>query len=289
VLLKLANLIVYSNLWIAICAVSLTILSYFQFGFGIYDVNLWLVAFIFSSTILVYGIHRIQGLSIVDLLKFKGRFRVIRQFRLPILILTIIAGITAIISATQFPLEILASISIPGLISLLYVIPFYRGKRLRDFPGIKIFLVSGVWAYATTVPVFFAVGEFSYGHLIMILLERTLFIFAITVPFDIRDIVVDTKMRVLTLPIILGKRRSNILIMGALMDTLLLAFIHYSTTWIGEPKHWIFVAMVLVCGLTYLAIRLALKTKNDLYYSGLLDGTMLLFSGILIGAYMMTT
>lgn len=104
-----------------------------------------------------------------------------------------------------------------GALSLVYPIPLpFKNKtnglnyRLRDIPFIKIFLISLTWATGSCC--YFApalqVGHSFPYHLFLL---QFIFIFFITIPFDINDIEIDNAVGVKTIPILLGIKKALIL------------------------------------------------------------------------------
>ena len=78
----------------------------------------------------------------------------------------------------------------------------------RDVPLLKIFIIAFSWTYLTIIiPVI--VHNISFdSNLILNIIVRFLFVLAITIPFDIRDLKFD---KVITLPKYLGVKKSKIL------------------------------------------------------------------------------
>jgi len=97
--------------------------------------------------------------------------------------------------------------------------------------------------------------------------ERSLFVFCITLPFDIRDLKVDKHNKVNTLPAKLGL--TNTLRLAFLLMTffVLLCYINYSLI----P----FLALLISAVSTYCLIYFSPKFTHDYYFTGLMDGTMI--------------
>ena len=75
-----------------------------------------------------------------------------------------------------------------GGVSVFYAwrTPFLGGRSLREFPLLKIFLISGSWGILTSTMVFSDTDvEMSVRWWAFI--ERTCWVFAFTLPFDLRD------------------------------------------------------------------------------------------------------
>ena len=80
--------------------------------------------------------------------------------------------------------ERLAVVALLGLASLAYsVVPGFSGG-LRRVPWLKVPLIAGVWATATTLH-----PEAAFEPLLWV--QRFIFIASLTLPFDIRDLAVD--------------------------------------------------------------------------------------------------
>lgn len=91
-----------------------------------------------------------------------------------------------------------------------------EGKALRDLPFLKIFLISVTWAAAIVI-LPWSVGSDALAPFPWLLfLGKLCFIFALTLPFDLRDAEVDHRSGVLTLPIALGWPMCRALGLGAL-------------------------------------------------------------------------
>ena len=154
-----------------------------------------------------------------------------------------------------------------------YVLPVSKGLRLRDLHYIKIFLIALVFSLVTVfLPVLEQQQTLSGIHWI-ILLERCLFLLAITLPFDIRDLQVDRHHSVKTIPQVLGTQatmRLALLLLG--MEMLLLLYLQQSGVYSEKGSLFSLGALALTAFFIYLSPR----QQHDYYFSGLLDGTMLL-------------
>src|SRR6185369_13593853 len=117
-----------------------------------------------------------------------------------------------------------------GFISLAYSVPVLAkgSKNLRGVKLLKIFLIMYVWAASTVVMP--AVGTelpIFQRDVVLLFIERALFIFAITLPFDIRDYESDIKNKVVTIPGIIGIRSTRVLAFTCLLVFFLINLIHY--------------------------------------------------------------
>jgi len=166
------------------------------------------------------------------------------------------------------------SLIIPGIISLGYVIPFLKGKkRLRDFNHIKIFLIAIVWSWVTVFLPALEIEATNSLSVWLMILERALFIFAITLPFDIRDLKVDSHSEVQTIPAVIGIEKTKTLGTASLF----LAFILSLINWFSVNYN---VSILLGISASFIStwffIRQSDKIKHDYFFTGLIDGTMIL-------------
>lgn len=163
---------------------------------------------------------------------------------------------------------------LPALISVGYAVPFLPGgKRLRDLNYIKIFLIAISWALITvTLP---AIDMHLLKNVPMILMtaERCCYIFALTIPFDIRDVVVDAENKVQTLPQKLGIKNAKNLAYGALVFMLLFTWLNYRIN-TYNIQHLLVISLSAIIGGTL--IFFANKEKSDYYYTGVIDGMLML-------------
>lgn len=247
------------------------------------EVN-WLLGLVFFSTFFIYALHRIIGLSKAsDFLK-EGRYAVIQKFKNHILLYAVIAFLASVFCFFKIDRSIQTALILPAIISLGYILPIYRGKkRLRDFNHIKIFLIAITWGYVTVfLPALISEIELNYLVGIMVI-ERALFVFAFTLPFDIRDLQVDARNAVQTIPAAIGAAKTIRLAMGLLGIAFLMSVIIWSS---GIYTNEVLLAMLLSYGSTIFFVSQANRFHHDYYFTGLLDGTMLIqFILILVSSY----
>lgn len=143
---------------------------------------------------------------------------------------------------------------------------------------LKIFLIAFVWSAITILlPIIQSGLPFDRIQVGLMLIERFLFVFAITIPFDVRDMKIDQQSGLKTIPILIGEKWSVRISNMALLLFMLLCLYHYSF----KKEGFILTAM-LISALTTLFFINSQKMKKIAYYHyGLLDGTMLL-QGLLV-------
>lgn len=272
---KVIDLFLYSNVYIAAAAVALTWQTQLIL-FGEFELDT-LSVLVFFATMFIYASHRLVGLFSVKKFLKEGRFQIINTYKTHIWIYTGIALIGLIYAFFQVHFRIQLALIIPGLVSLGYVIPFLgfrqnRKLRLRDLNWIKIFLIAIVWAYVTVILPIIEVRLVRLPD-IFIFIERAVFIFMITLPFDIRDLKVDQYNNVKTIPAVYGISFTIKLVLGCLIFLLLLASANYLLV-PESPIYFAAYGLWLSLISTYIFIRISIDKTDDYYFTGLLDGTM---------------
>ncbi|MFT5164965.1 MAG: 4-hydroxybenzoate polyprenyltransferase [Saprospiraceae bacterium] len=280
ILKKIIDLILYGNFWIALGALVLTLQTKYILG----EEVAWdeFGGLVFFSTWLLYSLHRIVGILRMEGFLDLERYSVIAKFRSHIIIYAIIATIGTIWYFFHLSPPVQIAVVLPGLFSLAYVLPFFgKRKRLRDFNQIKIYLIAFVWAWVTVVLPAVASGSVWSWSLLLMFLERALFVFAITLPFDIRDLKVDGHTEVSTIPAVIGVDKTRSLALGLLGLGLVLIFIN---GYLGFYAFDVLVGLMISFISTGFLIRLSSVERHDYFYSGLMDGTMV-FQGLWIWLY----
>jgi len=227
--------------------------------------------FIFSSTVFIYSIHRIIGMNKVRKFEHQGRFAVISAYRKHIIIYGIIGGLLCGYTYLGFSFSRMKLLLVAGIISILYALPvFGKSMRLRDFSFIKIFLIAIVWAVVTESIPLYEVGIDPY-IISMLFFERVCFFIAITIPFDIRDIEVDATNNVKTIPSTLGKDKSIIVAIFLLIFCIAIEIYLSQTSQFSG-----YTSAIATYIITSILIIFVKDKKEDYYFSGLLDGTIML-------------
>lgn len=269
---KLSNLILYSSLWIALCAGAQVQYTYDVTG-HVRGLDAF-TGFVITATIALYSVHRIVGIRKVSRLSEQGRFAIILRYKSHIVLYGIAGACLALYFATRLPVVTLGFLLIPTVFSGAYVLPVNRNwMRIRDYPYVKIFVLSACWALITGVaPLIHTRHPFDLD-MGLVFAERFLFVMAISLPFDIRDIYVDEVSDLRTIPQRLGVGVSKWLAAGSLALSALCVWFLISRGFYAEslpPAYGIFIVI------TTALIAGSKPGLDDHYYSGLLDGTMFL-------------
>lgn len=228
--------------------------------------------FVFFGTLFLYAMHRIVGLARVRPFQKSGRYFIIARFRKHILIYALLAGIAALWFYLQLPRSLQIQALWPCLLAAGYVLPIlFGGKRLRDLSYVKIFLIALVWVWLT---VYLPAAEHHLRFNIpmyFMCLERFFFVFAITLPFDIRDLKIDAYTKVKTLPSRLGLKPTIVLAGVLLLFSMFFVLVNMR---LGVYRPLVTGAIGLSLFVSFGLIYYSGRAKSDYYFTGLLDGAM---------------
>lgn len=208
------------------------------------------------------------------------RFTRTKAFQGPLSILSILAAIYCIYHFFQLKTTSQCVLILTAFLSLGYVLPILgNGRRLRDIPYLKIFLIAIVWSVVTVgLPFLELDNNKSAGQFLRLCGERSCFIFALCIPFDIRDMDWDSRTNVKTIPLSIGVEKAKILAILGLIASL-------STYYLGNnkirtyPTHDFRIIIVYV--ITTFMILKTHKNRSDYFFCIGIDGMILLQSLLL--------
>lgn len=211
----LIDFFVESNIWVAISVVALLRITNIYFEIVS---NGFLQVFVFTSVI--FGYNFIKHFTTQYLLGIKlfmsnhsisFLFKCFSKLKNEKKIILIINTLSIIISFVFFfKLKSITQllIVIPLLLSIFYTISF-GNKTLRNIEGLKIYVVGITWSIVTVLlPIKEFDLEFS-EEVYLVFLQRFLFIIALILPFEIRDLSLDS-MKLKTVPQKIGTQKTKI-------------------------------------------------------------------------------
>jgi hypothetical protein len=191
------DFVLFSNLFMALCAVAQALLTIKLIGGQPVQSLQHLLALLFTSTLVTYNISIFLSKPKEPQ---KSEFKRVRWFfahnRLMISI-TIISTLTLIPLFWMLGYESKLLMVFLGFISIGYSLPLFtiEDKKfgLRNIPGLKSLMITLVWVLSCVLlPIFEAqrlhLADTSLHDTAILLSKRFLFVFALTIPFDIRDL-----------------------------------------------------------------------------------------------------
>jgi len=237
---------------------------------------------IFFATLFEYNLHRLITVVTNKEALNSEKHQWVRENLKKFYFLVFISVAGFITVAFMAKKEVLITFTPIAALTLLYSVPISGNRkhlfRLREIPYLKIFLIAFVWSSSTILlPVIQSDDTFSCSQVTIFLAERFLFVFAIAIPFDIRDLEVDKQEGLNTIPMLMTEKKALLLSYFALLGFFLISFFHYL-----KLNNWFIIwALGISAATTFLFLRARNIRKLSWYHYGVLDGTMLL-QGLLV-------
>lgn len=287
-LMKIIKIIVYSNFFVSLCTISLAYRSLVIFNLPVSE-NISLLIFVGLATFFTYNFQRIvrfkqQPISNHLLVNRLNWMYNNKKYLIIAIIISAIFSVKVIFNLHYYTLLILVFMGFLAIFYVIKIIPFKKKwLSLREVPYVKIFLITIVWGLTTVVMPFFnqdRLPPILSLDFYLILLQQFLFILAITIPFDIRDIDFDVKQNIKTFPILLGKKKAIIFAVILLLVCVGLSFYRWHF-FLNAPNH-VFLNENIAFLITALLIIPTLNEQRELYYALLIEGTMLLLASSVI-------
>jgi hypothetical protein len=225
------------------------------------ELNFYFLLFVLFSTVLTYNFQRLVRL-------FSGNYknvlsRHLDNKRASIYIILFLLPIV-ILLCFRLSQKTLLTLGPLFLISFLYPINIFRKSNfyysLRELPFVKIFLISGVWTITSTFLVAFEHGVVLDSNFLFLVIERFLFVFAITIPFDIRDLKFDNK-KMKTLPVYFGVSSSKLIAYFCLIVCVIINWFY------SNQNNQLFYSNFLTCFVAVIFIKNSFSHNKDFYFS----------------------
>lgn len=206
---KIIDFYIFSNIHVALAGFCLTKITLLKFGYSTFFSPLF-VAF---SIMVSYNFIRFYEIKTNRLSWLKQWFLDQKKVLMGLTIFSIL-GIVYLLFLTSFNLKSLLVLIPFAFMTFFYVIPIFKIRStevsFRNFPGIKIFSIAIAWAGVSVLFPLYEKGVELNTAVFVEFIQRILFLIAITLPFDIRDIHSDSE-ELKTLPQILGVKNTKII------------------------------------------------------------------------------
>lgn len=271
----LLDFILFSNLFIAICAMAQGALTYLLLSSA---PHYGILALLGCATFSLYNFSMILAKPKNPLKSPHRRTRWIYSHYKIILTLTALSSLALLPLVYQLGTQSIIVLALAATIAISYNVPLFKGTTdrvgLRNLPGAKVFIIALVWTLSCVCLPIVALGD--SGHFVpssdgwILSIKRFLFITAITIPFDLRDLLQDKQYNLKTIPVILGEKKANIFCQGILAAYILLLLFFVNQITLAT------VGLILVTLLTGWLIFKSNWKKDEYYYFLFLDGTLIL-------------
>lgn len=261
---------VNSNIYISIAAVLFTIQGQIQLGQEPHYEHY--LTFVFFATLFEYNIHKLISIHYNKNLLKEVKYSWNNQYRVSFYIICLISLLGLISSLFLLSKKDWDIVFLVGSITLFYSIPIYKKGsklwRLREIPYLKSVFIAFVWSIVSSL---FPCKSFSANALKDVLgvsIEHFLFIFAIAIPFDIKDLKQDRQENLKTIPIFLGPKKSR-------QITAFLLFLHMITVVLYNNNN-IITPLIFSSLITLACIHSKKVQQFPYYHYGILDGMIVL-------------
>ncbi|MDB5012660.1 MAG: hypothetical protein JWQ25_862 [Daejeonella sp.] len=269
------DFLLFSNLFIALCAVAQGMVTYQLLKV---KPDYYVLRLLFFSTLALYNFSILLAKPKHP---EKSPFRRVRwifsHYRIMIS-LTLIAVLSCLILVTFLSLQAQILLAFLGLISIAYSLPIFtfQDKKfgIRNIPGLKLFLIALVWSVSCVLlPILELESSQAFTtparDTLLLIAKRFLFVAAITVPFDIRDLFQDRNSSLKTIPVMVGEKNAYLVCQALLMAYLVLLFLFTSSF----DRN--FFGLMLTIILTGWLIFKSSWKRDEYYYFLYLDVTMI--------------
>jgi len=282
--LRLINTFIFSNIFLSVGAVLLTVSAQVQLGMNPHWQPYLLL--IFFATLFEYNRNLLIELFFYKEKQNSEKQKWILKNRKKFLFVAIISVAVLLVAVFTTKPQVLFVFIFLGILTFLYSMPVLGNKsylfKLREVPYLKIFLIAFVWSALTVfLPAIQAGEEILNVQVELLFAERFFFIFAITIPFDIRDMQADRDSGLKTIPLLIDKNKALLLSYLSLTISFAISIFHYKM-----QNNWFIIEAIFISLITtYLFLKLNYFRNINRYYYQILDGTLLLQGLLVLGFY----
>src|SRR6478735_4306254 len=208
------DFLLFSNIFMSLCAVAQALITFHLIDSKpVYTV----LGLLFTSTL---GIYNFSILLSTPKHPEKSPYKRVRWFfahyRLMVTF-TMISLLSLIPLFFLLSMESRILLVFSAILSFCYSLPLFTvGEQkfgLRNIPGLKTFLITLVWTLSCVLlPVLEAqdlrLADISTRDITIMMAKRFLLIFALAIPFDIRDLFSDRQAGLKTIPVAWGEKNA---------------------------------------------------------------------------------
>lgn len=198
---KIVDLYIDSSLHVALSAAVLCYVTGVYFNL---EPPLYLTGCLFCGSVVGYNFIKYAPLA-PNFISVKGPY--LRGMQ----VFSGLNFLVALYFIRNFSFQAFLCTLVIGVLVFFYVFPIHRLRgSIRNIRGLKVYVVALVWALATVILPAVETGLKPDGDLLFETFRRVLFILAITIPFEIRDLELD-QPGLHTIPQQIGVRGAKLL------------------------------------------------------------------------------
>jgi 4-hydroxybenzoate polyprenyltransferase len=278
------DVFIFDNVFIACCAAAWSLATLAQCALPVQPDRT--TAFVFFATLLVYNIHKSLTLIEGPVLAGAAALPWNRRLDAPLRFLLAASMAGTFVTFLLLSADEQVLVLVTGAVTAAYSFPLLRirrtRKRIRELFVVKMLTISAVWCVATVWLPLVSAGPLPQEFL-WLFAARLCFVFAITIPFEIRDMEQEKRWGNRTLPVALGIRKSKWL---AYLLLGVFAAITLFQLWPPVSMPPLFAAACLLSGVAAgVLVRNTRETNSPFYYKFWVDGTMLFQAFLVILGY----
>jgi len=247
---RIFNFYINSSIHVSLAVVSLLAITGFYFK---ETVTFNLTTFVFFGSITGYNFVKYSGIAKLHWYGLTSSLKSIQLFSL-------VSFLLAIYFLFKLPFQVIFLALFSGILTVLYALPIFPKRRnLRAINGLKIYVIALVWCLITVfLPVVNADLPLDFA-VIILGIQRFLFVFVLILPFEIRDLKYDDDA-LGTIPRRIGVKNTKYLGFVILFIIFLLEII---TEGSGVQK---FISTSLIVISTFLLLQFS-STNQKKYYA----------------------
>jgi 4-hydroxybenzoate polyprenyltransferase len=270
------DFLLFSNVFMALCAVAQALITFRLIDSKpVYSV----LGLLFAATLAEYNFailiskpNRPQASTLIRVRWFFSHHRLMVTF-------TIVSVLMLIPLFLLLSMESRLLLIFLGVLSVGYSLPLFTiGDHkfgLRHIPGLKPLLITLVWTLSCVLlPVLEAqdmhLTDISMRDTIILIAKRFLFVAALTIPFDIRDLFHDRQTGLKTIPVAWGEKNAYLFCQVLLGGYIVLLFMFRNN---GFNIN--FLALTASAILTGWLIFKSKWEKDEYYYFLYMDGVLI--------------
>lgn len=271
------DFILFSNVFMALCGVAQALVTFHLIGSKpVYSV----LGILFAATLAEYNFSILISKPQQPQKSVHARVRWFFAHHRLMVTFTIVSVLILIPLFLLISFESRLLLIFMGLLCIGYSVPLFTiGDHkfgLRHVPGLKPFLITLVWTLSCVLlPVLEAqdmhLTDINMRDTTILIAKRFLFIGALTIPFDIRDLFYDKQTGLKTIPVAWGEKNAYLFCQILLVGYLVLLFMFRNHGFTID-----YIALAVTTVLTGWLIFKSKWEKNEYYYFLYMDGVLIL-------------
>lgn len=267
VMKKLLDFYLNSSIHVALAVYALARITLVEFSIP-YDETI--LYFIFYASITGYNFVKYFGIA-------KFHHRRLAMWLKWIQVLSFVCFCLMCYYAYQLQVKTLFWIAAFGVVTFFYAMPFFpkslygdSQQNLRSIGGLKVYIIALSWTGVTVFLPLINNNFFINTDVVLLALQRFLFVMVLMLPFEIRDLQYDS-LKLLTIPQKIGVKKTKIL--GVLMLLLMLVLEFFKNKMPLAQT----IALLIVLAVTFVFLVFSEKNQPSYYSAFWVEGIPILW------------